>query len=86
MSPSPVFHPLQNIENTLGTLTAGNVSSLADGAAAVVLTTQANALKLGLKPKARVIGYADEAVEPIDFNIASIKAINKVNHTCSQGG
>jgi acetyl-CoA C-acetyltransferase len=47
-----------------GKVTAGNSSSMNDGAAAVVLSSRAYAEKHGIKPIARVIGYTHAAVEP----------------------
>ncbi|CAL1277704.1 unnamed protein product [Larinioides sclopetarius] len=61
-----------------GTITAANASSLADGAAACVLTTKSVAESLGVKPLARVLAFADAAVDPQDFPIAPAYAIPKV--------
>ncbi|CAH1986249.1 unnamed protein product [Acanthoscelides obtectus] len=61
-----------------GTVTAGNASTLNDGAAAAVLTSEETASKLGLKPLARVVGYHDGACEPVDFPIAPAVAIPKL--------
>jgi acetyl-CoA C-acetyltransferase len=47
-----------------GKVTAGNASSMNDGAAAVVVASHAYAEKNKLKPIARIIGYAQAAVEP----------------------
>ena len=47
-----------------GKVTAGNASSMNDGAAAVVISSRAYAEKNNLKPMAHVIGYAQAAVEP----------------------
>ncbi len=69
---------LAHVVVVVGTLTAGNSSSLADGAAAVLLMTMETAKQLHLQPIARVLGYADEAGRPIDFNTAAVKTINKV--------
>lgn len=62
-----------------GTITAANASSLNDGAAACVLVSQKFLDSHDLKPLAKVISYADAAVEPIDFGIAPAYAIPKVN-------
>ncbi|XP_050305332.1 acetyl-CoA acetyltransferase, mitochondrial isoform X2 [Anthonomus grandis grandis] len=61
-----------------GTVTAGNASTLNDGAAAMILTTRAAAERLNLKPLARVVGFADGACEPIDFPIAPATAVPKL--------
>lgn len=58
-----------------GTVTAGNASTLNDGAAALILTTAEAADRLKLKPLARVIGFHDAETEPIDFPIAPAFAI-----------
>ncbi|GAB4501422.1 MAG: acetyl-CoA C-acetyltransferase [Anaerolineales bacterium] len=50
--------------NPQGKVTAGNSSTLNDGAAALVLASRAYAESRGLKPLARVAGYAQAAVEP----------------------
>jgi len=53
-----------------GTVTAGNASTLSDGAAATVLMTEEAVNRFGATPLARIIGYADGATDPIDFPIA----------------
>ncbi|XP_007903814.1 acetyl-CoA acetyltransferase, mitochondrial [Callorhinchus milii] len=53
-----------------GTVTAANASTLNDGAAALVLMTAEAAKRLNVTPMARIVGFADAAVEPIDFPIA----------------
>lgn len=61
-----------------GTITAANASTLNDGAAACVLMSEAAVKKYNVKPLAKVVGYADAAIEPIDFGIAPAYAIEKV--------
>ncbi|KAM8975826.1 acetyl-CoA acetyltransferase, mitochondrial [Pelodytes ibericus] len=61
-----------------GTVTAANASTLNDGAAALVLMTAGAAERLKVKPLARIIAFADSAVDPIDFPIAPAYAIPKV--------
>ncbi|XP_071954770.1 acetyl-CoA acetyltransferase, mitochondrial-like [Antedon mediterranea] len=60
-----------------GTVTAGNASTLNDGACALVLMTAKAADKLGVKPLARILGFADAAVAPIEFPIAPAYAMPK---------
>merc|ERR1711909_25438 len=48
-----------------GTVTAGNASTLSDGAAATVLMTADKAAEMGCTPLARIVGYADGATDPI---------------------
>merc|ERR1712080_338551 len=57
--------------------TAGNASTLSDGAAATVLMTEARAGELGCTPLARIVDYADGATDPIDFPIAKL-AVDKL--------
>merc|ERR1711981_550230 len=61
-----------------GTVTAGNASTLSDGAAAVVLMSSEDANARNCKPIARIIGYADGATDPIDFPIAPKFATDKL--------
>jgi acetyl-CoA C-acetyltransferase len=53
-----------------GTATAANSSKLNDGASALVLMSVEKAAKLGLKPLARIVSFADGAGKPIDFPVA----------------
>ena len=61
-----------------GTITAANSSKINDGAAAFVLMSENAAKERGLKPLARIVGYEDAAVAPIDFGIAPAKAVDKL--------
>jgi len=61
-----------------GKVTAGNAPGLNDGAAAVVIASREKAETLGSKPLARVIGYAQAAVEPKYLFIAPAYAIPKL--------
>jgi len=58
-----------------GTVTAANSSSISDGAAALVLTTAAEAERRGLKPIARIVGHANHAQAPAWFTTAPVGAI-----------
>jgi acetyl-CoA C-acetyltransferase len=60
-----------------GTITAANASTLNDGAAALVLMSAEKASSLGLKPVAKILGYADAAHEPEWFTTAPAKALPK---------
>ncbi|CBQ74024.1 Acetoacetyl-CoA thiolase [Sporisorium reilianum SRZ2] len=60
-----------------GTITAANASTLNDGASAVVLASAAEVDKMGVKPLAKIVAYADAACAPIDFPIAPAYAIPK---------
>ncbi|AZZ36867.1 acetyl-CoA C-acyltransferase [Bdellovibrio sp. qaytius] len=60
-----------------GTITAANASKINDGAAAVVLMTESEAKKRGLKPLATIISQATFAQEPKYFTTAPVGAIKK---------
>ncbi|MCB2204990.1 acetyl-CoA C-acetyltransferase [bacterium] len=60
-----------------GTVTAANASSLNDGAAAVVLMSEAKAKELGLEPLARIVSQASAAKAPEWFTTAPADAVNK---------
>lgn len=61
-----------------GSVTAGNASGINDGAAAIVLAHESAAQKAGLKPKARVLGYAHAGVRPEVMGIGPIPAVQKL--------
>lgn len=58
-----------------GTVTAGNASGINDGAAAVVLATASAADRAGLKPRARILGYAHAGVRPEVMGIGPVPAV-----------
>ena len=60
-----------------GTVTAGNSSSLNDGAAAVLLATEEGMAAHGLEPMARVVTWATAGVEPRRMGIGPVPAMNK---------
>lgn len=70
----PTLRPVFEKE---GTITAANASSINDGAAALVLMSAEKAAALGLKPLAKITGYADAAQEPKWFTTAPAKALPK---------
>lgn len=61
-----------------GVLTVGNSPSCNDGAAALVIMADDEAARLGLKPMARIVGYAGAALAPEWFTIAPVEAIKLV--------
>lgn len=61
-----------------GTVTAGNASGINDGAGAVVLATAQAAEKAGLKPKARILGYAHAGVRPDVMGIGPVPAVQNL--------
>jgi len=60
------------------TVTAGNASGINDGAAAMVVVGEQKMKSLGLKPKARILGHANAAMESDWFTVAPIHAIKKL--------
>ncbi len=63
-----------------GTVTAANSSSIADGAASVLLMSSLVAANLNIKPLARVIAHSAHAQEPAWFTTAPVGAIKKLLH------
>jgi acetyl-CoA C-acetyltransferase len=61
-----------------GTITAANAPSVNDGAAAVTVLSGRRAAQLGVKPLARIVGYAQAALAPEWFTIAPAEAIKNV--------
>jgi acetyl-CoA C-acetyltransferase len=61
-----------------GTVTAGNASGINDGAGAVVLMEKSVAQTKGLKPMARMVGYALAAVDPAIMGIGPVPAVRKL--------
>ena len=66
----PAFH-------AKGSVTAGNSSPMSDGAAAVVVMSDARAKALGIKPLARFVAYASAGCLPEEFGIGPVNAIPK---------
>ncbi|MFO0909236.1 MAG: acetyl-CoA C-acyltransferase [Isosphaeraceae bacterium] len=61
-----------------GTVTAGNASSINDGAAALLVASSARAKELGLKPVARIVGATTFSQEPEWFTTAPVGALKSV--------
>jgi len=60
-----------------GTVTAGNASGINDGAAAVMLMTEENAGRRGIKPLARIVSWAHAGVDPQIMGTGPIPAVKK---------
>jgi acetyl-CoA C-acetyltransferase len=71
----PVFG---NVEGGPGIVTAGGSSGITDGGAAVVLMSAAAAKTRGVKPLARIIGWASAGVDPRLMGIGPVPAVNKL--------
>jgi len=61
-----------------GTVTAANASTINDGAAALVLASEAAVKKYNLKPEAEIIAFTDAAHEPEWFTTAPVKATERI--------
>lgn len=66
---------LRPVFNKDGTVTAANASTINDGASALILVSKKKMEALGLKPIAKIRGFADAAQEPIWFTTAPAEAI-----------
>ena len=71
------FKKLRAVFKKDGTVTAGNASTINDGAAAIILMSKDKATELGLKPIAKVISFADASQEPKWFTTTPTKALEK---------
>jgi 3-oxoadipyl-CoA thiolase len=61
-----------------GTVTAGNASGVNDGAAAMILASEAAVKKHGLTPRARILGMASAGVPPRIMGIGPVPATRKL--------
>jgi acetyl-CoA C-acetyltransferase len=71
----PVFG---EVEGHPGIITAGSSSGITDGGAALVLASAAAARARGLKPRARILGWASAGVDPRIMGIGPVPAIEKL--------
>jgi 3-oxoadipyl-CoA thiolase len=69
---------LKPITASDGSVTAGNASSLNDGACALLLASEAAVLRHGLRPLARVLGAAAAGVAPRTMGVGPVPAIGKL--------
>jgi acetyl-CoA C-acetyltransferase len=63
---------------TEGTVTAGNAPGITDGAAATVLASERAVERLGLKPLARIVGYAQAEVAPKWLFLAPVEGVRRL--------
>lgn len=68
---------LRPVFNKDGSVTAANASTINDGASALILMSKEKMEELGLKPVAKILGFADAAQEPLWFTTAPSLAIPK---------
>jgi acetyl-CoA C-acetyltransferase len=66
-----------------GTITAGNASTINDGAGLTLLASKEAVEKYGLKPKARLVAYASNSIHPDQFTEAPVGAVEKA---CAKAG
>ena len=71
----PVF---PDVEGGAGIITAGSSSGITDGGAAVVLAAAETARARGLRPLARIIGWASAGVDPRRMGIGPVPAVAKL--------
>ncbi len=80
----PVFG---QVEGQPGIVTAGSSSGITDGGAALVLTSTRRAEALGLRPLARIVGWASAGVDPRIMGIGPVPAMRKLfERTGLRGG
>ena len=77
----PVF-PLPDGDDrgdaTVGTVTAGNAPGITDGAAATVVASERAVERYGLKPLARIVGYAQAKIEPKWLFLAPVAGVRQL--------
>ena len=61
-----------------GTVTAANSSSISDGAAALLVMSASKAQALGLTPLAKIVAHSSNAIEPENFTVAPVGAMEKL--------
>jgi acetyl-CoA C-acetyltransferase len=61
-----------------GTVTAANSSSISDGAAALLVMSASKAQALGLIPLAKIVAHSSHAIEPENFTVAPVGAMQKL--------
>jgi acetyl-CoA C-acetyltransferase len=65
-------------EATTGTVTAGNAPGITDGAAATLVASERAVERLGLKPLARIVGYAQAEVAPKWLFLAPVEGVRRL--------
>jgi len=69
---------LKGVVRSDGTVTAGNASSINDGACALLIASESAARQHGLTPKARIVGMATAGVAPRVMGIGPVPAVRKL--------
>jgi len=78
----PVFG---DVEGQPGIITAGSSSGITDGGAAVVIASEAAAEARGLRPRAKILGWASAGVDPRVMGIGPVPAIQKLQSRIGLG-
>ena len=73
------------VEGETGIITAGTASGVTDGGAALVLTSAETARQRGLRPRARILGWASAGVDPRIMGIGPVPAIEKLQQRIGLG-
>ena len=82
----PVFDLPDNADSaTDGTVTAGNAPGITDGAAATVVASERTVERLGLKPLARIVGYAQAELAPRWLFLAPIHGVERLGERTGLG-
>jgi len=61
-----------------GSVTAANSSSISDGGAALLVMSESKAMALGLTPMARIVAHSTHSIEPENFTVAPLGAMEKL--------
>jgi acetyl-CoA C-acetyltransferase len=72
------FRTLRGAFRKDGTVTAGNASSINDGAGSTLVLSKEKADKLGIKPEAKILGYSIHSLEPAWFTLGPVGAVQKL--------
>jgi acetyl-CoA C-acetyltransferase len=73
------------VEGQTGIITPGTASGVTDGGAALVLTSAETARQRGLRPRARILGWASVGVDPRIMGIGPVPAIEKLQQRIGLG-
>jgi len=73
------------VEGESGIITPGTASGVTDGGAALVLTSAETARQRGLRPRARILGWASAGVDPRIMGIGPVPAIKKLQQRIGLG-
>ena len=68
-----------------GTVHAGNSCGIADGAAAVVVMSEARATSAGVRPLARITGFASAGVDPAEMGLGPVPALHRLQQHAGWG-